>query len=122
MAINFKIPGTLPTMNEIVEASKTHWSGYSKMKKTYTSFVAMSARSLPKLEKVDVIITWYCKDKRQDKDNIMAGQKFIFDGLVMAGKLTNDGWNQLGDVMHRFEVDKLNPRVEIEMKELISQK
>lgn len=65
-----------------------------------------------------VTITWYCKNKRKDKDNIMAGQKFIFDGLQKAGVLSNDGWKQIGDVTHRFEVDKRNPRVEIVLQEV----
>lgn len=119
MTIGFTINGTLPTMNEIVEVSKKHWSGYSRMKKTYTSLVAWSAKSVPKLQKVDVVITWYCKNKRQDKDNIMAGQKFIFDGLVTAGKLDNDGWGQIRSVTHLFEVDKAYPRIEIELREQI---
>jgi len=112
------IPGTLPTMNEIVELSKQHWSKYSGMKKQYTALVEISANSLPNLPQADYVITWYCKDKRQDKDNIMAGQKFIFDGLMAAGKIKNDGWKQVRDVLHRFEVDKKNPRVEVEIKEV----
>jgi Holliday junction resolvase RusA-like endonuclease len=112
------IPGTLPTMNEIVDVSKKHWARYSAMKGTYTRLVALHASKLPKMDKVDVTITWYCKNRRQDKDNVMAGQKFIFDGLVSAGKLANDGWGQIGNVTHRFEVDKKNPRVEIELMEL----
>lgn len=107
------IPGELPTMNEIVEVSKQHWSKYSKMKRVHTGFVAWVAKSLPDLPPADYIITWYCKDKRQDKDNIMAGQKFIFDGLMAAKKLKNDGWKQVRNVEHRFEVDKQNPRVEV---------
>lgn len=120
MAIKLVIPGTLPTMNEIVEASKQHWSKYSKMKHTYTDLVAWKAKTLPVLGKVDVVITWYCKNRRMDKDNIMAGQKFIFDGLVAVGRLENDGWKQIGDITHRFRVDKHNPRVEVELREVES--
>lgn len=105
-------------MNEIVEASKRHWGKYSSMKKTYTSLVALYAHKLPKMDKVDITITWICKNRRQDKDNITAGQKFILDGLVDAGVLENDGWAQIGDITHRFEVDKANPRVEIELSEV----
>ena len=112
------IPGELPTMNEIVAASKRHWGSYSSMKKTYTDLVALHAKRLPKIKKADVIITWVCKNKRQDKDNITAGQKFILDGLVEAGVLENDGWNQIGDLIHHFEVDKENPRVEVELREV----
>jgi Holliday junction resolvase RusA-like endonuclease len=105
-------------MNEIVELSKQHWSKYSKLKEQYTQLVALSAHKLPELPPADYTITWYCKNKRQDKDNIMAGQKFIFDGLMAARKLKNDGWKQVRDVTHRFEVDKDNPRVEVEIKEV----
>lgn len=112
------IPGELPTMNEIVSASKKHWAKYSSMKRTYTRLVALHALKLPKLDKVDVTITWICKNRRQDKDNITAGQKFIFDGLVEAGVLKNDGWAQIGNVIHRFEIDKEKPRVEIELNEI----
>lgn len=112
------IPGTLPAMNEIVAASKKHWSEYAEMKRTYTGLVAMVAGRLPPIQRSNLIITWYCKDKRRDKDNVMAGQKFIFDGLMAAGKLTNDGWKQIGEVTHRFEVDKQHPRVEVEIVEV----
>lgn len=116
--IKLVIPGTLPTMNEIVEASKQHWSKYSKMKHTYTDLVAWHAKHLPVLGKVDVTITWFCENRRMDKDNIMAGQKFIFDGLVAVGRLENDGWKQIGDITHRFRVDKHNARVEVELREV----
>jgi hypothetical protein len=118
MAIKLVIPGSLPTTNEIIEASKQHWSEYSKMKHTYTDLVAWQAKRLPVMNKVDVVITWYCKDRRYDKDNIMGGQKFIFDGLVVVGRLSNDGWKQIGDITHRFRVDKANPRIEVDLMEV----
>jgi len=48
----------------------------------------------------------------------MAGQKFILDGLVQAGVLSNDGWKQIGKVTHDFKIDRQNPRVEVELKEI----
>lgn len=111
--MKFIIPGELPTMNEIVKVSKAHHMAYSNMKKDYTALVMMNAKGLDKVEYADFEITWYCKNKRKDKDNIMAGQKFIFDGLVKAGVLDNDGWGQIGDISHSFEVDKDNPRIEV---------
>jgi hypothetical protein len=118
MGIRLIIPGTLPTMNEIIEASKQHWSVYAEMKQINTDLVAWHSKFLPVLNNVDVVITWYREDRRIDKDNIMAGQKFIFDGLVAVGRLPNDGWKQIGDITHRFRVDKKNPRVEIELIEV----
>lgn len=114
----FTIPGTLPTLNEIIKASKSHPMAYANMKKDYTALVKIHAINLPKIKKADFEITWYCKDKRKDKDNIMAGQKFLFDGLIKANVLENDGWAQVGNVMHYFEVDKENPRIEVKIKEI----
>jgi Holliday junction resolvase RusA-like endonuclease len=116
--VKFAIPGSLPTMNEIVKASKSHPMAYANMKKDYTALVMIHAQKLPKIHKADFEITWYCKDKRKDKDNIMTGQKFIFDGLVKAGVMDNDGWGEVGNVSHFFQVDKENPRVEVVIREL----
>lgn len=112
------INGELPTTNEIVAASKKHYMTYANMKKTYTQLVALQAGKLPKIKKADFKITWYCKNMRKDKDNIMGGQKFIFDGLVQAEVIENDGWKQIGNVSHLFEVDSKNPRVEIQIEEV----
>lgn len=111
------IPGTLPGTNEILNASNNNRHVYNELKRNYTTFVALCAKQakLPVLPPADYTITWYCPNKRKDKDNIMGGQKFIFDGLVAAGRLSNDGWNDIGDIWHRFQVDKENPRVEIDI-------
>lgn len=70
------------------------------------------------MKRIDLDITWYCKNKRKDKDNIAAGIKFILDGLVKAGTIENDGWKQVNNFSHSFKVDKDNPRVEVEIKEV----
>lgn len=113
--MEFTIKGRLPNMNEIIEASKSHWSVYAEMKKTYTQLVQLSCAKLPKLKSTSFIITWYCTNRKTDKDGIMAGTKFILDGLVEAGKLENDGWKQIGHIQHQFKVDKENPRVEVKL-------
>lgn len=114
--MKFTIKGTLPTMNEIVKVSKSHHMAYANMKKDYTVLVMISARKIPKIQnKADFEITWYCKDKRKDKDNIISGQKFIFDGLIKANKMENDGWDEVGNITHKFAVDKDNPRIEVEI-------
>lgn len=112
------IPGTLPSLNEIIDAAKGHWNNYREMKETYTNHVAWRAKRLPQINSADLTITWYCPNKRKDKDNIMGGTKFILDGLQKAGRIENDGWKQIRDITHRFEVDKLEPRIEIEIREV----
>lgn len=114
------IQGRLPTLNEILDCAKRSKYIYAEMKKTNDDLVAWTAISqkIPKSIKADYEITWVCKDQSFDKDNIMAGQKFIFDGLRASGTIKNDGWKQIGDVTHRFRVDKVNPRIEIEITEV----
>lgn len=114
------IPGELPDLNQIISASKDHWGSYSSMKSTNTQIVAYCTKQTTKrrYKKIDLDITWYCKDKRKDKDNIMAGTKFILDGLVDAEIIKNDGWANVGDIRHKFEVDKKNPRIEVKITEV----
>lgn len=109
------IIGTLPSTNEILAASNNNRYKYNDMKRSYTDMVAWQAKSLPNLEPSDYVITWYCPNMKKDKDNIMGGQKFIFDGLVKSGRLPNDGWKDIGDISHKFKVDKINPRIEIDI-------
>lgn len=112
------IPGELPDLNEIIKVSKIHYGAYSKLKKDNTNKVTWLAKQLPKMDKIDLNITWYCKNRRKDKDNIAVGIKFILDGLVKAGTIKNDGWKQVNDFSHNFKVDKKNPRIEVEIKEV----
>lgn len=113
------IPGRLPGMNEIVAAAKSHPKQYSGMKRKHTQDVAILARSLPHMERVDVQITWICENKRRDQDNISGGgTKFVLDGLQAAGVIDNDGWKQINSITHKFAVDKNNPRIEVELTEI----
>lgn len=114
------IPGRLPGLNEITDAARTSKYESANMKKAYTELVAWHARSarLPRFDRVDLVITWYEPNQKRDKDNIMAGQKFILDGLVQAGVIANDGWKQVGKITHDCQVDRENPRVEVELIEI----
>lgn len=112
------IPGELPDINQIIAASKSHHMKYSSMKKEYTDLVTWIARGKGKFKRIDLDITWHCKNRRKDKDNICGGGiKFILDGLVASGMIKNDGWNEVNDFTHRFRVDKLNPRIEVAITE-----
>jgi len=118
------IPGTLPSLNEMINASKRNKYAYVAMKDQAINTVSwefkcmMIGQQAP--ERADYEFVWYCPNRRKDKDNIMAGQKFVFDGLQKMGWIKNDGWKQIGKVSHRFEVDKQNPRIEITITEAIA--
>lgn len=113
------IPGEFPTLNEIIKVSKSHFMAYANQKKKYTDLTILTVRNKPKVKtKSDYIFTWYRKTKRTDPDNIQVGTKYILDGLVDAGIIENDGWNQVNSIKHYFNVDKDNPRVEIKIIEV----
>lgn len=89
------------------------------MKANYSELVYFSALEQLKCtyKETSISISWVEKDRMRDKDNIAAGIKFILDGLVDAAILEEDGWNQIRDINHKFEIDKNNPRIEIEIRE-----
>ena len=116
-----KYPGRLPGLNEIIAAAKRgkgKYQPYAIMKDRYTSEIGWLAKKLPAYNRVDITITWYEPDRRRDPDNITAGQKFILDGLVAGGVIKDDSQRYVNSISHQFEVDRENPRVEIEVQEV----
>jgi Holliday junction resolvase RusA-like endonuclease len=113
--MKFDIPGRLPGTNEIIEAAKSHYAVYAKMKDEYTNMVAWLAKKLPKYNKITLVITWYEPNAKRDIDNIAGGTKFILDGLVRAGTIPNDTQKHIHSLQHVFDVDRENPRVEVEI-------
>ena len=116
------IPGQLAAVNEIINQNRINRFIGAKQKKENTNIVyyeCLAQKLKPFKNKIDLDITFYCKNKRKDKDNILGGAiKFILDGLIAAEIITNDGWKEVGKFNFDFEVDKNDPRIEIEMSEL----
>lgn len=113
-------PGRLPGLNEIIKAAKSSPYAYAKMKDRYTSEIGWLAKKLPAYNRVDITITWYEPNDRRDPDNIMGGMKFICDGLVAGGVIKDDKKKYINKITHNpIEVDRENPRVEIEVQEAI---
>src|SRR5690554_2752765 len=114
-------PGRLPGLNEIIKAAKKgrgKYQPYAIMKEQYTSEIGWLAKKLPRYNRVDITITWHEPNLRRDPDNITAGQKFILDGLVAGGVIKDDSQRYVNSILHNFEVDRENPRVEIEVQEV----
>lgn len=77
--------------------------------------------SLPTLERIEIEYTLYPKTKRLcDVANILSiVDKFFCDCLVELGKLEEDNYNFVPKVSYQIgEVDKLNPRAKIHIKEV----
>ena len=116
--MQFVIPGQLPDLNRIINTSKRHWGGYAREKRRYTRQVALLAQAAglrPISRPISIKFTWICKDRRKDKDNVRVGAKYILDGLVEAGVLRGDGWNQIQGFTDHFGIDRKNPRIEVEL-------
>ena len=117
------IPGRLPSLNDIIKLSKQgrgRYQPYANMKSMYETVIVVECKKqklIPINKKVEVSFTWYCKDRRRDKDNIIAGQKLVFDALRKAGIIKNDGWEEIGKISHDFRIDK-KERIEVELTEV----
>lgn len=122
MNYKFTIRGTLPGLNELIEAERRNRFIGAKLKKQYEAVVMRAARSLGNVEfeePVYMVYHWYEKDRRRDKDNICAfGRKVIQDALVKARFLRNDEWKNIAGFEDRFYVDKDKPRVVVEILEV----
>jgi hypothetical protein len=112
------IPGELPGLNEILAAATTHRMAYATMKSDYTGLVVLCTGKIKKIEgPAHYCITWYSRNAKRDPDNVAGGIKFIFDGLVAAGKIPNDTRKYIKGIEHRFEIDRKEPRVEVIIEE-----
>jgi Holliday junction resolvase RusA-like endonuclease len=113
------LDGELPALNEIIAASKTHWSRYSRVKRGNTQIVALECRAQklkPVDAPVDVIFKHYRPNKKKDPDNVAGGaQKAILDGLVKARILPDDTMRYISSLHHYFEIDRKKPRIEVQI-------
>ena len=109
--------GELPAINEIIAASKSHYSKYARVKRANTNLVALECRvqELKPIDKpVSILFAHYRKSKRKDPDNVAGGaQKMILDGLVTAGVLPDDTMKYIKSLHHTFIIDKVKPRIEV---------
>ena len=98
---SFFIPGTLPSLNEIIAASKSghgKYNAYARMKNEMMDRIGLFIiqAHLKPVKEAYIEFQWHELTKKRDPDNIAAGgRKFILDALVKAGILKNDGWAQI---------------------------
>lgn len=108
-------------MNEIIAEAKKWKTAYNSMKQEATEICRLSCLRLPRIDfKMQLYIIYHCKNKRRDMDNIAVAKKFIFDGMIKAGKIKNDGWKEIGGWTEEFRIDKKNPRIEVIISEYVN--
>lgn len=118
------IPGRLPGLNEYIDAERNNKYKAAKMKRDSEDIVMFNARRCRLKAFHGAVVMkyrFYEKDRRRDKDNISSyGRKIIQDALVKSKIIRNDGWNDIAGYSDTFEVDKKNPRIEIDIEEVTS--
>jgi len=115
----FFIPGPLPNLNKVLASAKGYGGrgiGYARLKRQWTQTVALHALAsgIKRVARASFEFRWIEKDQRRDKDGIAAGgRKMLFDGLVLAKVLDNDGWKQIAGWVDVFQV---GPKPGVEVK------
>lgn len=68
---------------------------------------------------IEIYYHIYAKDKKHDRMNIgSAFTKCYEDALQKAGILHNDGWDCVVNSYYEFDVDRVNPRIEVRIVEI----
>lgn len=117
----FVIPRELMDLNTFINSQRQNRYAGATAKKKETKFCAFHVRQAMKrglaIERYPIIVKfrWVMSNKRKDKDNISFAKKFVLDGMQAAGLIENDGWQQIENFEDSFDVDKENPRVEVEI-------
>lgn len=116
------IQGTLPGLNEYINAERRNRNAGARMKSEWQAvvmgYIRRDLRGVHFDGPVTMTYTWYEPSRRRDKDNVSSyGRKVIQDALVKAGVLAGDGWRHIEGFRDRFVVDRDNPRIEVELEE-----
>lgn len=120
-SVKFIIPGRLDGLNEYTKANRTNIYSGAKLKKENEQIVIdciLYQRVKPVSNPVFINFYWFEPNKRRDKDNIASAKKFILDALVKASILPDDGWKYIIGFSDSFDLDKQNPRIEVEITEI----
>jgi len=122
--MKFILQGEYCTLNQYSDAERTHYRYGASIKKAETARAVYELKqqwdgTMPDVP-VEIIISWWRKNRRTDPDNIVFAKKFILDAMQEVGILENDGWNQVCGFTDDWGVDKDNPRVEIELNDFTS--
>lgn len=109
------IKGSLTDLNSYINAERSNRFKGAALKKADTDYVMYECiRQLKAIkEPVYLVFNWFCQNKKKDKDNISFQKKFILDGIVKAGIIDSDGWNDIQGFTEEFYIDNKNPRIEV---------
>lgn len=120
--IKVTVPIKLPGLNEYIDACRGNKYAGANMKRQSQDdcliFIKAAFRGKT-IKRAGFVFHWYEANKKRDKDNISSfGRKVFMDAIQKAGVIENDGWDQVAYLTDKFEIDKNNPRLEVEVFEI----
>ena len=118
--MTFTIPGELPGLNEYIHAINRNRHIGNRMKQDTQESVQWAIRTqfrvMPKITRpVTIRFLWASRTAKKDIDNVAFAKKFILDALVTMGILPNDTRKWVRGFTDEFEIDRQNPRTEVEV-------
>lgn len=120
------IPGRLAGANDYILKCRTNRVAAASFKQKQEKIVkeavldCLHRKPYPFSCPVILHYRWYEPNRRRDKDNVVFAHKFIQDAFVSIGLLKGDGWDYIAGFTDIVEVDKDNPRIEIDFEEVVS--
>ena len=116
------IYGRLPGANEYINACRTNPHVAAKMKAEAEQEIGFEILNQlgnkPIKGKARISFWWYEPNRKRDLDNVSFAKKFILDALVKEGVINGDGWNYVVGLEDNFGIDDIEPRIEVEIKEV----
>jgi Holliday junction resolvase RusA-like endonuclease len=113
------ILGKLPNLNTYIAKERTNRYAAAAIKKKETEriFWECKIQHLKPVPKIDeATFTFYHANKKEDFDNCDFGQKFFWDGLVLAKIIVDDSQKYTPrKKIFIHDYDKKNPRIELEI-------
>jgi len=101
---SFSVKGRLPSLNEYVNACRTHWSKGAALKQDTEMLIFWSIKSArnkgrchPVTTPVVVFFLWHEHGRKRDADNIYSAKKYILDAMQTAGVIPNDNRKNVVD-------------------------
>ena len=111
------IDGRMPNLNDYTKACRTSPVIGNKMKQIQEDLIAdyilEQFEGVQFTGRVYMHFRWIEPNKNRDPDNICFSKKFILDALVKNGILETDGWRGVYGFTDEFDIDAVNPRVEV---------
>lgn len=119
---SFTVSGTMPSLNEYINAQRANRYGGNTLKQSYQSAVIGHIRAA-KVKKckgpVKIHYEHYVPNKRRDRDNIAAiVHKITQDALVVAGIIKDDGWDYVLNSFDEWHIDRKEPRIVVTIEEV----